>query len=56
MAIGLVTQDVQSLAAALLDALKLRVPCGSVTLNFNECQVDTVESKVKVKVARKPRE
>lgn len=49
------TQDVQELAAALLDALGISVPCGTVTLNMNECQVDSVETKVKVRVPKVPR-
>lgn len=44
--------DVQALAAALLDALGLRVPCGSITLNMNESQVDSVETKTKVRVKK----
>lgn len=47
------TQDVQELAAALFDALGIAVPCGTVTLNMNDHQVDSVETKVKVRVPRK---
>lgn len=47
------TPDVQSLAAALFDALGIKVPCGSVTLNMNESQVDSVETKIKVRVLQR---
>jgi len=46
------SQDVQELAAALFDALGIRVPCGQVTLNMNDHQVDSVETKVKVRVPK----
>lgn len=46
------TQDVQELAAALFDALGISVPCGTVTLNMNESQIDSVETKVKVRVPK----
>ncbi len=45
--------DVQALTAALLDALDIRVPFGSVTLNMNESQVESVETKVKIVVRRR---
>lgn len=47
-----ITQDVQSLAAALFDALGIKVPCGTVTLNMNESQVDSVETKTKMRVPK----
>jgi hypothetical protein len=45
--------DVQQLAAALFAALGIAVPCGSVTLNMNESQVDSVETKIKLRVPRR---
>jgi hypothetical protein len=44
--------DVQHLAAALFDALNIRITCGQVSLNINESQVDSVETKTKVRVLK----
>ncbi len=47
------TPDVQQLARALFDALGIRVTCGSITFNLNEAQIDSVETKVKLRVPRR---
>jgi len=47
------TPDVQQLAAALFDALGIKVACGSVTLNVHESRIESVETKVRLKVQKR---
>jgi hypothetical protein len=41
--------SLQEIAAALQHAIDAKVKCGSITLNFNEWLVESVETKTKVK-------
>lgn len=40
--------SIQEIAAALQMAIEAKVKCGSITLNFNEWLVDSVETRTKV--------
>ena len=40
------TPDVQQLASQLLTALGVRVPCGTVSLNFNEGVLQSTKTEV----------
>lgn len=41
----------QEIAQRLQDALNVSVPCGSITLNFNEATVQSVETRIHQRVA-----
>ena len=48
------TTDVQQLAAQLQQQLGLSIVCGQVTLNFNNGDLQSVETKTFQRVTQKP--
>ncbi len=44
--------DVQHLTAALLDALGIKLPCGSVTLNINESELQSVKTETYARIGK----
>jgi hypothetical protein len=47
------TPEVQQMAAALFDAMGIHVPCGKITFNMNESQIDSVETNERRKVPKR---
>ena len=50
----MLTPDVQQLAAQLQSALGLSVVCGSVTLNFNNGDLQSVKTETHQRIAPRP--